>query len=70
MDGDKLVRGSLDPGYDSPYCVQLITPASVQFEGKETCIYASHCKKTDKIEAASIFSQVVSRGKTTPLFGC
>ncbi|KAM4707141.1 protein NYNRIN-like [Discoglossus pictus] len=42
----KFVRKtSLEPRYEGPFQVLLITATSVKLEGKTTWVHASHCKK-------------------------
>lgn len=49
----KHVRKSLEPRFEGPYQVQLITTTSVKLEGRPTWVHASHCKKALDPEATS-----------------
>lgn len=37
----------LEPRYEGPFQVILVTPTSVKLEGRPTWIHASHCKRVD-----------------------
>lgn len=41
----KHVRKSLEPRFEGPFQVQLMTPTSVKLKGKPTWVNALHCKK-------------------------
>lgn len=41
----KHVRKGLEPRYEGPFQVQLVTHTAVKLQSKDSWIHASHCKK-------------------------